>query len=168
MTVGPPSGTGWYRKIVTIDPNSVGKELYLDFGGAYQVTTLYIDGTQVDYSSNTSGTLDSHNGGFADFNFDVTSQLTAGSHLITVSVNNNTNGNISPAGAGDYTKPVADLLPGPHNVRLPERVQRRPHGRRSGASAAPARAAHDTDRPASGSSDEHAGITSIKAILDSD
>ncbi len=104
MTVGPPSGTGWYRKTVTIDPSSVGKELYLDFGGAYQVTNLYIDGTQVDYNSNTSGTLDSHNGGFAEFNFDVTSQLTAGSHLITVSVNNNTNGNISPAGAGDYTK----------------------------------------------------------------
>ena len=34
----------------------------------------------------------------------MTSQLTAGSHLIAISVNNNTNANISPAGAGDYTK----------------------------------------------------------------
>src|SRR5262245_8448965 len=41
MTAGPPSGTGWYRKTITIDPSLVGKELYLEFGGAYQVTSLY-------------------------------------------------------------------------------------------------------------------------------
>ena len=65
---------------------------------------MYIDGTQVDYIPSTSGTIDSHNGGFAEFDFDVTSQLTAGSHLIAIKVDNTTNANISPAGAGDYTK----------------------------------------------------------------
>jgi beta-galactosidase len=103
-TTNAPLGIGWYRKTITIDPSLIGKELYLEFGGAYQVTSLYIDGTQVDYNPATSGTIDSHNGGFGEFDFDATSLLTAGSHLIAISVNNNTNANISPAGAGDYTK----------------------------------------------------------------
>jgi beta-galactosidase len=102
LTGSPPSGTGWYRKTITVDPSLIGKELYLEFGGAYQVTSLYIDGTQVNYVPGSAGST--HNGGFGEFNFDATSQLTAGSHLIAVSVNNNTNANISPAGAGDYTK----------------------------------------------------------------
>ena len=104
MLVGPALGTGWFRKTINVDSSLIGKELYLEFGGAYQVTSLYIDGTQVDYNPSTSGTIDSHNGGFGEFDFDVTSQLTAGSHLIAISVNNNTNASISPAGAGDYTK----------------------------------------------------------------
>ena len=103
-TTNAPLGIGWYRKTISVDPSLIGKELYLEFGGAYQVTSLYIDGTQVDYIPSTSGTIDSHNGGFGEFDFDVTSQLTAGSHLIAISVNNTTNANISPAGAGDYTK----------------------------------------------------------------
>ena len=102
-TISAPLGIGWYRKTITIDPSLIGKELYLEFGGAYLVTSLFIDGTQVDYNPNVAG-IDSHNGGFGEFDFDVTSQLTAGSHLIAISVNNNTNANISPAGAGDYTK----------------------------------------------------------------
>ena len=103
-TTNAPLGIGWYRKTITVDPSLIGQELYLEFGGAYLVTSLYIDGTQVDYNPATTGTIDSHNGGFAEFDFDVTSQLTAGSHLIAIEVNNNTNSNISPAGAGDYTK----------------------------------------------------------------
>jgi beta-galactosidase len=103
MTVGPVSGTGWYRKTITVDASLLGTELYLEFGGAYQVTSLYIDGAQVDFNPNASG-VNPHNGGFGEFDFDVTGQLTAGSHLLAISVNNQTNSNISPAGAGDYTK----------------------------------------------------------------
>jgi beta-galactosidase len=105
-TISAPLGIGWYRKTITIDPSLIGKELYLEFGGAYLVTSLFIDGTQVDYNPNVAGT-DSHNGGFGEFDFDATSQLTAGSHLIAISVNNpniTNSANISPAGAGDYTK----------------------------------------------------------------
>jgi beta-galactosidase len=103
-TTNAPTGMGWYRKTIPVDASLIGKELYLEFGGAYQVTSLYIDGTQVDYDPSTTGTIDSHNGGFGGFDFDVTSQLIAGNHLIAISVNNNTSANISPAGAGDYTK----------------------------------------------------------------
>src|SRR5262249_17325830 len=70
------SGTGWYRKTIPVDPSLIGKELYLEFGAGFQVTNLYIDGTQVDFDPNNTG-VNSHNGGFAQFNFDVTSQLTA-------------------------------------------------------------------------------------------
>ena len=49
-TTNAPLGIGWYRKTITIDPSLVGKELYLEFGGAYLVTSVYIDGTQVDYN----------------------------------------------------------------------------------------------------------------------
>lgn len=102
-TTNAPSGTGWYRKTISVDSSLIGKELFLEFGGAYQVTSLYIDGTQVDFNASASG-VNPHNGGFGEFDFDVTSQLTAGSHLIAISVNSSTNANISPAGAGDYTK----------------------------------------------------------------
>ena len=89
-TTNAPLGLGWYRKTISVDPSLIGKELFLEFAGAYQVTSLYIDGTQVDYIPSTSGTIDSHNGGFAEFDFDVTSQLTAGNHLIAVKVDNTT------------------------------------------------------------------------------
>src|SRR5947208_2759048 len=50
------AGTGWYRKIVPITSNLLnGPELYLQFEGAYSVTSLYIDGNQIDYDPNTTG-----------------------------------------------------------------------------------------------------------------
>ena len=102
-TTNAPLGNGWYRKTITIDSSLIGKELYLEFGGAYLVTSLFIDGTQADYNPTVVG-IDSHNGGFAEFDFDITAQLTAGTHVVAVQVNNNTNSNIEPAGGGDYTK----------------------------------------------------------------
>jgi beta-galactosidase len=100
------TGNGWYRKTITVDPSLIGNEFYLNFEAGYLVTNLYIDGVQVDYNPNVVGT-DPHNGGFAGFTFDVTNQLTSGSHLLAVQVNNSNNSNISPTGSsgntGDYT-----------------------------------------------------------------
>ena len=96
------TGVGWYRKTITVDPSLIGNELYLNFEAGYLATSLYIDGVQVDYNPAVAGN-DPHLGGFAGFTFDVTSQLTAGNHLIAVQVNSNNNTNVSPAGSGDYT-----------------------------------------------------------------
>ena len=99
-TTSPPTGPGWFRKTINVTNDLIGDELYLQFEGGYLVTNLYIDGTQVDYNPNVAG-IDSHNGGWSGFNFDVTSQLTAGSHLIAVSVNNSSVANISPGNSGN-------------------------------------------------------------------
>ena len=96
------TGTGWYRKTINVDPALNGNELYLNFEAGYLVTSLYIDGVQVDYNPN-GGATDPHNGGFAGFTFDVTNQLTAGGHVVAVQVSSNNNSNVSPAGSGDYT-----------------------------------------------------------------
>ena len=41
------AGIGWYRKIISVPSNLLnGPELFLQFDGAYSVTSLYIDGTQ--------------------------------------------------------------------------------------------------------------------------
>ena len=87
-------GDGWYRQTVTIPASMSGNEIYLQFQGASLSATVYVDGIAVG----------SHNGGWEAFDVDATAQLTTGSHLVAVDVNNKTNSNVVPAGGGDYTK----------------------------------------------------------------
>jgi beta-galactosidase len=104
-TQNPPTGPGWYRKSIDLTNDLVGKELLLQFEGGYLVTSLYIDGVQIDYNPSLAG-IDSHNGGWSSFTFDVTNQLSAGTHLLAVQVNNTSQANISPGNTGntgDYT-----------------------------------------------------------------
>jgi len=111
-------GDGWYRKTVTIPAAMVGDEIYLQFQGASLSASVYVDGTLVG----------SHNGGWETFDIDVTPEMTVGSHLIAVDVNNQTNANIVPAGGGDYTKEgglyrqVSLLAVSPAHIALTEPV----------------------------------------------
>ena len=102
-------GSGWYRKTINVMPSMAGKRLYLQFGAGALVTSLFIDGKQIDLNP-TTPEIDSHRGGFQTFAFDVTNalndQAAAGpdGHVIAVRVDNDNNPNIIPAGGGDYSK----------------------------------------------------------------
>ncbi|HEX8324864.1 MAG TPA: glycoside hydrolase family 2 TIM barrel-domain containing protein [Tepidisphaeraceae bacterium] len=98
-------GNGWYLKNINVDASLSGKRLLLDFEGAMSVTSLFIDGQQVDYKP-ASSAVDSHNGGFAEFMFDVTSRLTPGQHTIAVRVHNQPGQNldVAPSNSGDYSR----------------------------------------------------------------
>ena len=87
-----PTGDGWYRKSITISPSMIGDEIYLQFEGANQTATVWVDGVKVA----------THAGGFSAFDVDVTAKMTAGTHVVAVDVNNNTSANVSPAGGGDF------------------------------------------------------------------
>lgn len=71
-------GIGWYRKTINVPSSFSGKSVFLQLDGSSLNTDVYVDGNLIG----------SHSGGFAAFNFDVTSALLPGSHLIAVKVSN--------------------------------------------------------------------------------
>src|SRR5690349_2910913 len=54
-------GTGWYRKTLYTNPAMKGKEIYLRFEGANQVTEVFVNGKPVG----------AHTGGYTAFSFPV-------------------------------------------------------------------------------------------------
>lgn len=98
-------GNGWYRKTLSSAEiaSLAGKTIYVQFEGASMITDLFVDGVQIDFNPVTSE--DSHVGGFATFNFDLTNTLSQGSsHLLAVRTTNSSFSTITPPQAGDYTK----------------------------------------------------------------
>ena len=101
LSNSPAAGNGWYRKTINITSAMAGKKLYLQFEGGDLVTSLYVDGTQIDLNPATT-TIDSHEGGYQTFDYDVTNALDAAvptgqsGHVIAVKVNNQANANIPP------------------------------------------------------------------------
>ena len=86
-------GTGWYRKVLTIDDSLRSRRVYLRFEAASLVATVFVNGTEV-------GT---HRGGFAAFCFDITAAVKFGEPtIIAVRVNNARNMEVSPL-SGDFT-----------------------------------------------------------------
>lgn len=86
-------GIGWYRAHFTLDSRYVGRHVFLKFDGAFLVTDVYVNGAY----------LGEHQGGFADFVFDLTPFLvTGGDNVIAVKVSNASNANIPPLSA-DFT-----------------------------------------------------------------
>ncbi len=86
-------GTGWYRKVLTLEETLRSKHVFLRFEAASLVTTVYVNGTEV-------GT---HKGGFAAFCFDITPFAKFGrSNVIAVRVNNARNPDVTPL-SGDFT-----------------------------------------------------------------
>jgi Glycosyl hydrolases family 2, TIM barrel domain/Glycosyl hydrolases family 2, sugar binding domain/Glycosyl hydrolases family 2/Domain of unknown function (DUF4982) len=86
-------GDGWYRKQIKLTDSLAGKQIYLHFDGANQITDLYIDGQHIGQ----------HRGGYGAFRFDLTSSLTPGvEHELAVKVNNSHHNDIAPWSA-DYT-----------------------------------------------------------------
>jgi beta-galactosidase len=60
---------GWYRRQVTVDPSTQGKELYLVFEGAASIADVYVNGQH----------LGQHRGAYTRFIFDATKALHPGS-----------------------------------------------------------------------------------------
>ena len=87
-------GTGWYRSHFTVAGTNAGLHFFLKFDGAFLVADVWVNGTF----------LGEHQGGFAAFVFDVTSNVVVGAdNVIAVKLNNAVNGNIPPL-TGDFTK----------------------------------------------------------------
>lgn len=84
-------GPGWYRRSLSLD-RAVPGRAYLEFDGAALVTEVWLNGVHVGR----------HEGGYARFRFDVSSQLKPGNNQLLVKVDNSPNRSIAPL-AGDYT-----------------------------------------------------------------
>lgn len=90
--------TYWYRKAVEIDASFAGKRVYLEFLGANQKTSLYVNGKAVKLC-NSSAYI--HKGGYTAFRFDITDALRTGSNTFAVKVNNSWDEEIAPL-MGDF------------------------------------------------------------------
>ena len=42
-----PGGIGWYRKSFSLSPEHTGKEIFIDFDGAYMNSTVFINGHEL-------------------------------------------------------------------------------------------------------------------------
>jgi beta-galactosidase len=86
---------GWYRRQLAVPAEWTGKKLFLEFQGAMQATTLWVNGAKVgEYTVS----------GYDSFDFDITRQVKAGTNVLTVKVDNTPNPNLPPDGGPiDYT-----------------------------------------------------------------
>lgn len=73
-----PGGIGWYRKEFTIPAAEKGKEVYIDFDGAYMNATVYINGHE----------LGTRPYGYASFSYNLTPWLKPGKNVLAVRVDN--------------------------------------------------------------------------------
>ncbi|MDE6341309.1 MAG: glycoside hydrolase family 2, partial [Muribaculaceae bacterium] len=73
-----PGGTGWYSKTFTLPASDAGKQVYIDFDGAYMNSTVSINGH----------VLGTRPYGYASFSYDLTPWLRKGENLIEVKVDN--------------------------------------------------------------------------------
>lgn len=74
-----PGGVGWYRKEFTLTPEQKGKEIFIDFDGAYMNSTVYVNGHE----------LGTRPYGYASFSYDITPYLNNdGKNVIAVRVDN--------------------------------------------------------------------------------
>jgi beta-galactosidase len=75
-------GTCWYRKHFTIDPETAGRRVFLQFDGAMNVADVWLNG---DY-------LGRHKGGWLPFGFDVSDRIAAGAqNVVAVRLDNRDN-----------------------------------------------------------------------------
>ena len=73
-----PGGVGWYRKTFTLPSDMKGKQIYIDFDGAYMNATVYINGHE----------LGTRPYGYASFSYDMTPWLRQGENVVAVRVDN--------------------------------------------------------------------------------
>ena len=80
-------GPTWYRKSFVPDPSFRGKKIYLEFEGAMQTSTIYLNGTQIF----------SYLGGYNPFTIDISGSLQYNAtNLLAVRVNNAVNTDVAP------------------------------------------------------------------------
>ena len=85
-------GTGVYQRLLKLDDNFQGKQLYLHFDGAAISTRVYVNG-QV---------AGNHKGSYGAFRFDVTDLAKPGENTLEVHVNNAIEDHVAPLSA-DFT-----------------------------------------------------------------
>lgn len=73
-----PGGIGWYRKTFDFTQAMKGKDVYIDFDGAYMNATVYINGHE----------LGTRPYGYASFSYDLTPWLKPGKNVVAVRVDN--------------------------------------------------------------------------------
>lgn len=73
-----PGGIGWYRKTFTLPDSDMGKEVYIDFDGAYMNSTVFINGHE----------LGTRPYGYASFSYNLTPWLKPGENVLAVRVDN--------------------------------------------------------------------------------
>lgn len=73
-----PGGVGWYRKTFTLPSDMKGKQIYIDFDGAYMNATVFINGHE----------LGTRPYGYASFSYDLTPWLKPGENVVAVRVDN--------------------------------------------------------------------------------
>ena len=60
-----PGGIGWYRKIFTIPPSAIGKNVFIEFDGVYKNSEVWINGNYLGKRPN----------GYVSFSYDLTPYL---------------------------------------------------------------------------------------------
>lgn len=90
-----PGGTGWYRKKFTLSESYEGKQLVLNFDGAYADSTVYVNGKKLG---------ENHNG-YTSFAFDITDEVVCDGktdNVVAVKVVNNIPSSRWYSGSGIY------------------------------------------------------------------
>lgn len=87
-------GDGWYTRTLVLPDSWKNKEIYLDFEGANQQTTVYLNGKKIA----------SHTGGYTGFHVNISkyADFNSGSNELSVKVNNAFNADVPPLSA-DFT-----------------------------------------------------------------
>lgn len=86
-----PVGIGWYRKDLDLSAVPSSRRWALEFEGAFQVATVYVNGRE----------MGQHRGGYTGFTVDLTPALRAGRNLIAVKVDNRWDPTLAPR-AGEH------------------------------------------------------------------
>lgn len=86
-----PAGIGWYRKALDLRAVPASRRWALEFEGAFQVATVYVNGRE----------MGQHRGGYTGFRVDLTPALHAGRNLIAVKVDNRWDPTLAPR-AGEH------------------------------------------------------------------
>jgi beta-galactosidase len=84
-------GYGWYRKTLQIDHPLKGRQVFLEFEGAFQDAEVFVNGVK----------LARHRGGYTGFPVNMTSALHVGANIIAVRVNNKWDPTLAPR-AGEH------------------------------------------------------------------
>jgi hypothetical protein len=86
------AGISWYRRHFTIPSSTQGRKLFIEFGAAMQLADVWVNGTH----------KIQHQGGYAPFTIDVTSDVSYGGadNVIAVKLDSNPNANWPPGRTG--------------------------------------------------------------------
>ncbi len=88
------SGYGWYRKYFVIPEKWDGKQVFVEFEGAFRDAEIFVNGK-------LAGT---HQSGYTGFSLDITKLITTGKNVLAVRLNNLWNSQLAPRG-GDHIFP---------------------------------------------------------------